>query len=39
MKVMTDSLKKSNEVVKFVLGTVAHVDQAIKIADKVLGMN
>ena len=32
-KVLTDSLKKSGEVVKFVMGSLPHVEDAILYAD------
>ena len=34
-KVLTDSLKKSNDVVKFVSSVLQYVDQAIALSDKV----
>lgn len=34
-KVLQDSLKKSNEVVKYVMGVLPYVKRAIEFADKI----
>jgi len=34
MKVMAESLKKSNDVVKFVMGTVPYVDKTVEMAER-----
>lgn len=39
MKVMAESLKKSNDVVKLVMGTVPYVDKTVEMADRLKNLN